>query len=105
MITLTVTLRARPGHLPQFLDAITENAERSCADEPGCRAFHVSQDVKDDHAFVLYEVYDDQSALEAHRTMAHFHRWRAQVDAHVEPGSQANRVGERLLTHNNGQTP
>jgi quinol monooxygenase YgiN len=99
MISLVVTLQVRPGHLEPFMDAITENAERSFTDEPGCVYFDVSQDADDDHHFVFYELYLDEAALDAHRAAPHFAVWRAAAGEHVVPGSQVNVIGNRLLAH------
>ena len=99
MISLTVNLKVRPGHLEPFLAAITENAERSHSDEPGCLYFDVSQSTEDDHHFVFYELYRDDAALAAHRQAPHFAAWRAAADQHVEPGSQVNVIARRLMHH------
>ncbi|MFE9202435.1 putative quinol monooxygenase [Micromonospora sp. NPDC007230] len=99
MITLTVDLRVRPGHLAPFLAAIEENARRSFTDEPGCRYFDVSQDLTDDHHFTFFEVYADEAAVEAHRAAPHFADWRAAADQHVVPGSQVNLLATRLFHH------
>lgn len=97
MITLTVDIRASAGHLEPFLAAIEENSLRTQQDEPGCVSFDVVQDVDDDHRFLFHEVYLDEEALQAHREAPHFFRWREAVAAHVEPGSQKNTVGRRIL--------
>lgn len=99
MISLTVNLQVKPGHLDPFLAAITENAERSFTDEHGCVYFDVSQDASDDHHFVFYELYVDEAALNAHRGAPHFAVWRAAASEHVVPGSQVNVIANRLLHH------
>ena len=100
MITLSVSLRVRAGHLDAFLDAVTENALRAFGDETGCVYFDVAQDVDDGHAFTFYEVHVNEAALAAHRATPRFGAWRAAVERHVLPGSQDNLVGRRLLHHN-----
>ena len=46
--------------------------------EPGCRQFDVLFEDSDPHHVFLYEVYDDATALEAHRATAHFKKyWEA----------------------------
>jgi quinol monooxygenase YgiN len=40
--------------------------------EPGYRSFEVSQAVGSPDDWVLYEVYENQAALEAHRASEHF---------------------------------
>ncbi len=99
MIALTVSLQVVPGHLDEFVEAIRTNAERSFTDEPGCLYFDVGQDVADDHHFTLYELYADESAIDAHRNQLHFKVWREAVAAHVVPGSQKNTLARRLFHH------
>lgn len=99
MITLTVSLQVAPGCREDFLAAIEENAERSFTDEPGCRWFDVVCDLADDHHFVLHEVYDDEAAVEAHRSAPHFKVWREAVARYVVPGSQVNTLSRRLFHH------
>lgn len=99
MITLTVSLDVRPGHLEDFLAAITENATRSFTDEPGCLYFDVCQDVADELHFVFHEVYADEAAIDAHRRAPHFAVWRAAADEHVVPGSQVNTIAHRIAHH------
>lgn len=104
MISLTVTLQVRPGHLDPFLAAIRTNAERTFTDEPGCRYFDVCQGVDDDHRFVFHELYDDLDAIEKHRSAPHFADWRVAAGEHVVPGSQANTIGTVLVHHHEGAT-
>jgi quinol monooxygenase YgiN len=97
MISLTVSLQVVPGHLDAFVEAIRTNTERSFTDEPGCQYFDVSQDTTDDHHFMLYELYADEAAVEAHRSAPHFKVWREAVASHVVPGSQVNTLARRLF--------
>ncbi|WP_416974082.1 putative quinol monooxygenase [Streptomyces sp. 4F14] len=99
MIALTVSLQVRPGCRDDFLQAIEENAERSFTDEPGCRYFDVVCDLADDHHFVFHEIYDDEAAVEAHRSAPHFKVWREAAGKYVVPGSQVNTLSRRLLHH------
>lgn len=99
MIALVVSLQVKPGHRDAFLDAITANARASFTDEPGCEHFDVAVDTADDHHFVLYELYRDRAALDAHRDAPHFATWRRAAEQHVVPGSQVNTTTERLLHH------
>lgn len=43
--------------------------------EPGCRTYEVSRSKEDARAFFLYERYDDEAALDAHRASPHFLRY------------------------------
>ncbi|ALC05128.1 hypothetical protein CDES_03375 [Corynebacterium deserti GIMN1.010] len=99
MLSLTVNLQVKPGHLENFLDAIKTNAERSFTDEPGCHYFDVSQDIDDDHHFMFFELYDDRDAVEDHRNAPHFKQWRKAVAEHVVPGSQKSVLAHRVFHH------
>jgi quinol monooxygenase YgiN len=99
MIALIVSLDVHPERLEQFLAAIRENAERSFTDEPGCRYFDVTQDLKNPHHFVFYELYDDDAAVEAHRKAPHFAKWREAADVCVVKGSQVNTLCKQRFHH------
>ena len=90
MLALVVSLQVEPGHRAAFLAAITENATRSVANEPGCHRFEVACDVDDDHHFLVHEHYTDRAAFDAHRAAPHFAAWRRAAAEHVVPGSQVN---------------
>ncbi|MCD6042359.1 MAG: hypothetical protein K0R40_1962 [Burkholderiales bacterium] len=47
--------------------------------EPGCRQFDVLVDPKDKTKVMLYEVYDDEKAFEAHQQTAHFKKYVAEA--------------------------
>ncbi|MCG8927604.1 putative quinol monooxygenase [Lentzea sp. CC55] len=98
MIALAVSLRVKPGHREPFLTAAALQAESSFA-EPGCTYFDVAADTADEHHFVLYELYADQAALDAHRASPHFAAWRASAAEHLVPGSLTVTTAERLLHH------
>jgi len=77
-----------------FLAAITADAEASMRDEPGCVRFDVIADAADPDRFMLYELYRDQGALEAHRRTVHFRRWREAAAEVLEADQgQLNRLG------------
>jgi quinol monooxygenase YgiN len=72
-ITLLVRLRARPG-AEERLAALLGQLALASRREPGCRAFDPHRSPDDAAAFLLYERYDDEDALEAHRGSEHFAR-------------------------------
>ncbi len=63
--------QARPGRGPEVEQLLLELRSRSL-DEPGCRAYEVHRDPDDGDRFLLYEVYDDEAAYEAHADSPHF---------------------------------
>ena len=55
-----------------------ENA-REARKEPGCRQFDVLVDPNDKTRVMLYEVYDDDKAFEAHQQTPHFKKYLAEA--------------------------
>ena len=55
------------GKMAAFRQLIDENARASCRDEPGCRRFDVLRTAASDpDRILLYEIYDDRAAFDAH---------------------------------------
>jgi quinol monooxygenase YgiN len=104
VIALIVSLDVVPERLEEFTAAITENAERTYTDEPGCLHFDVTQDLTDPHHFVFYELYVDEDAVAAHRAAPHFALWRKAADRCVVPGSQVNTLTS-VRVHHREQVP
>jgi quinol monooxygenase YgiN len=74
---VVVDFRLRPGARAAFRALIDENAIASVRDEPGCRRFDVVEVRGDPERVLLYEIYDDPAAFDAHRDTAHFARFDA----------------------------
>lgn len=72
MQALVVELRVKPEHVQAFARAIEVNARASREAEPGCRQFDVCRDPADEQLFFLYELYDDEAAIQAHLRTPHF---------------------------------
>jgi autoinducer 2-degrading protein len=67
-----VDFRLKPGCQAAFRRLIDENARISVRDEPGCRQFDVLEPTKEKDRVLLYEIYDDRAAFEAHMKTGHF---------------------------------
>ena len=65
-----------PSEMPKFLEAIKENGANSVK-EPGCREFNISVIANRPNHVFLYEVYDNEAALNAHRQTEHFKKYQA----------------------------
>jgi quinol monooxygenase YgiN len=65
-----------PGQIDNYLSAIKENGA-AAVKEPGCREFNISISEKDPNHVLLFEVYEDAAALEAHRATDHFKKYAA----------------------------
>jgi quinol monooxygenase YgiN len=75
---LLVNIRIKAENVDRFMKGIGENA-RAARKEPGCRQFEVLVDPKDRTKVVLFEVYDDEKAFEAHQATAHFKKYVAEA--------------------------
>ncbi len=78
MVVLAVTWIAHEGHETEMLSAFQQLAAGS-RKEPGCRMYVVHQDREDNRRFFVYEQYDDDAALQAHRDTPHFQQIAAQT--------------------------
>jgi (4S)-4-hydroxy-5-phosphonooxypentane-2,3-dione isomerase len=65
-----------PGELDKYMAAIKENGAASVKD-PGCREFNITVSQKDPNHVLLFEVYDNAAAAEAHRATDHFKKYVA----------------------------
>lgn len=77
MQALVVEFRIEPEHVAAFEAAIVDNARASRETEAGCRQFDVCRDTGQPGLFLLYELYDDDAALQAHLSSAHFLQFNA----------------------------
>ena len=77
MLYLSVDLTIKPENVDTFLAHAVQNAADS-RKEPGCRQFDVLVDPKDRTRVMLFEIYDDEAAFEAHQQTAHFKSYLAE---------------------------
>jgi (4S)-4-hydroxy-5-phosphonooxypentane-2,3-dione isomerase len=78
MFVLAVQIRIKPENLEKFMQALQVNA-REARKEPGCRQFDVLVDPNDKTKVMLYEVYHDDKAFEAHQQTPHFKKYLAEA--------------------------
>jgi autoinducer 2-degrading protein len=71
-----VELVVVPSELSKFLELAKDNAATAIK-EPGVREFNITQLVSNPNHVVLYEVYDNEAALTAHRATDHFKNYQA----------------------------
>jgi quinol monooxygenase YgiN len=79
-LVLLVTFDVAPEHAAAFRRLVLENAAASLRDEPGCRRFDVLVPEAGGDRIVLYEIYDDADAFEAHLRSSHYARFAAATD-------------------------
>ena len=80
MLAKWIKVRIKPERREDFLAAIEVDALGSERDEPGCVRFNVLQDATDENVYYFYEVYTDEAAVTAHRSMEHYAVWKGAAD-------------------------
>ncbi len=78
MLVLQVAIQIKPENVDSFMAKVIENG-KAARTEPGCRHFDVLVDPDDRTKIMLYEVYDDQKAFEAHQAGAAFKKYIAEA--------------------------
>lgn len=76
MLIVAGTITVDPDHRDAMFDAVAPMVAATRA-EPGCRAYTFSPDVDDPGLVHLYELWDDQAALDAHFASDHMAAWQA----------------------------
>jgi len=75
---LAVSIRVKQENVERFMAALLVNA-REARKEPGCRQFEVLVDTSDPTKMLLFEVYDDEKAFQAHQQTPHFKKYLAEA--------------------------
>ena len=75
---LAVNIRVKPENVDKFMQALKVNASEA-RKEPGCKQFDVLVDPLDRTKVMLYEVYNDDKAFEAHQQTPHFKKYLAEA--------------------------
>lgn len=78
MFVLQVNIKIKPESVDAFMAKLAVNAAEA-RKEPGCKQFEVLVDPKDRAVIMLYEVYKDEAAFEAHQQTAHFKKYVAEA--------------------------
>ena len=78
MIVTFVHVWVEPEFVDSFIEASTENHQNSI-NEPGNLRFDLVQDANDPAKFVIYEAYESDEAAAAHKSTAHYLKWRETV--------------------------
>ena len=78
MFVLAVQIRIKPENVEAFMSKLAENANNA-RKEPGCKQFDVLVDPNDKTKVMLYEVYNDEKAFEAHQQTPHFKKYLAEA--------------------------
>lgn len=71
MVVLAVTWMAKAGHETEVASIFSKLTEES-RKEPGCLMYQVHRHKTEPRRFFIYEQYQNDAALEAHRATPHF---------------------------------
>ena len=77
-LVLQVMIQIKPENVDAFMQKVIDNG-KAARSEPGCRHFDVLVDPDDKTKVMLYEIYDDQKAFEAHQAGAAFKKYLAEA--------------------------
>jgi len=78
MVVLAVTWKAKTGREAEAVDLFSKLTAAS-RKEPGCLMYVVHRHRTDASRFFIYEQYQDDAALEAHRQAPHFLEYARQL--------------------------
>ncbi|MBD9526081.1 MULTISPECIES: antibiotic biosynthesis monooxygenase [Paracoccus] len=95
MLVQLVHIQVLPGKRQAFLDAFRLNWEGSLR-EPGNIRFDVLCDPEDENSFSIYEVFQDEAALEAHRATEHYRRC-VELIAPLSDGPRSKRFYQPVM--------
>ncbi|HLH10037.1 MAG TPA: putative quinol monooxygenase [Terriglobales bacterium] len=82
MVVLAVTWIAKAG-AEQAVADLFRKLQSESRKEPGCRFYQVHTHRNDPRRFFIYEQYEDDAALQAHRDSRHFQELAAKKLAQI----------------------
>jgi autoinducer 2-degrading protein len=88
MIATIVSIEVKSEFIKEFINECIKNHQESIK-EPGNLRFDVLQDAANPAKFSLYEAYETEEAVLAHKQTTHYNAWRT----NVEPMMAKARVG------------
>ena len=101
MLVLMVNIKVKPARRADFIAAVREDGEGTTANEEGNLQFSAVQHSEDPDRFFLFEVYRDEAALEAHRQMPHFLKYR-EATADLLAEETVRRMGTNVFPDDSG---
>ncbi len=79
MFVVVVSFTAKEEHAEAFRQRVQRQAQDSLNLESECHVFDVCVDSNRDEHILLYEVYTDRAAFDAHLASEHFKNFDAEV--------------------------
>ena len=87
MITLLARFEMLKGKEIQALEAFKKMAAAIKANEPGCLMYAITRGQVNAQEVYVYEIYQDQAAVDAHRKTDHMVDFRKAVDEFLNRGA------------------
>ena len=81
LFVVVVEFQLKQGARAEFRRLIDTNADASVKNEPGCLQFDVLEPEGDDDRVLLYEIYSDKAAFDAHLRSDHFRTFAGASEA------------------------
>jgi quinol monooxygenase YgiN len=88
-LVLAVSLKIKPDCVDRFMAECLKNGKAARETEPGCKQFDIVVDPNDPTKLMLYEVYADEAAFEAHQQTPHFKHYLANALQYLESRERA----------------
>lgn len=79
-IVLVVEYRIKPEYRDAYLARLRRHRRDVIANEPGCKAFNILTTDEDPDRVLLYEIYADETAFEAHGNTPYMANYRAETE-------------------------
>ena len=97
-ISILAEFKLKQGREDDFARYIEWHQSES-RKEPGCRFFQANRDPDRAEVFVMFEIYDDEDAIQRHRDTAHYQKFAAEiVPDMIEMQDDSPFVSRRLLS-------
>jgi quinol monooxygenase YgiN len=77
-VAVLASFHPKPGKFDQA-ETILKGMVKTTRAEPGCRVYNLHRLTGDEPSLHIYEVYDDQAAVEHHRSMDYYKQYRATI--------------------------
>jgi autoinducer 2-degrading protein len=83
MIVILIHVWVKDDFIDRFIEATIEN-HLSSIQETGIFRFDILHDAENPGKFVLYEAYENEQALAAHKITQHYFKWRDTIAEWME---------------------
>lgn len=87
MVTILFRMKAKDGKADEAQAQLKKMTEAVEAQEPATLAYVFHRSQQDAAEFVLFEVYQDEAAMQSHMQTAHMGEFRATLGDLVDPSS------------------